>query len=77
MDRGSIAGRMFFMGVPAIIKMEVAPVSAMECDCGTNCPFLFAEAAIVCRVFDVITVTSSNSLYLMGSKAYFVISFIL
>ena len=31
MVRGSVAGRMFVMGVPAITKIDVAPVSAMAC----------------------------------------------
>ena len=71
MERGSLAGRTFVMGVPAITKMEVAPVSAMVCDGGTNLSSFWgmAEAAISCWVFDVTTVTLSISLVLMGYKA--------
>ena len=79
---GSVAGRMFFMGVPAITKIDVAPVSAMACVSenasvlGTPCrraeAMLQAEAMLLaCVVFDVITVASSllYTLHLMGSKA--------
>jgi len=74
---GSVAGRMFFMGVPAITKIDVAPVSAMACVSenasvlGTPCRR--AEATFLLRdVLDVMTVASSLScttLHCMGSKA--------
>ena len=80
--RGSVVGRMFFMGVPAITKIDVAPVSAMACVLanasvlGTPCrraeAMLRAEATFLLRdVFDVMTVASllSFTLHLMGSKA--------
>ena len=80
--RGSVAGWMFFMGVPAITKIDVAPVSAMACVSanasvlGTPCrraeAMLRAEATFLSReVFDVTTVASSLSftLNVMGSKA--------
>ena len=59
------------MGVPAITKMDVAPVSAMECDGGTVNVTLWGMAfvAIACCVFDAHTVTLSISLVLMGSNA--------
>jgi hypothetical protein len=82
MVRGSVAGRMFFMGVPAITKIDVAPVSAMACVSanvsvlGTPClraeAMLRAEATFLSReVFDIMTVASSLSLtlHLLGSKA--------
>ncbi len=72
-DSGFIAGRMLSMGVPAITKMDVAPVSAMECDGGTINVTLWgmADAAIAaCREIDAHAVTSSISLIVMGSKAY-------
>ena len=83
MVSGSVAGRMFFMGVPAITKIDVAPVSAMACVSenasvlGTPCrraeAMLRAEATFLFRdVFDVMTVASSLScttLHCMGSKA--------
>jgi hypothetical protein len=68
--RGSIVLRTFFMGVPAITKIDVAPVSAMACvsanvsALGTPCQraeaMLWAEALLLAReVFDVITVAPS------------------
>ena len=68
--RGSIVLRTFFMGVPAITKIDVAPVSAMACVSanasvlGTPCrraeAMLRAEALLLaCEVFDVIKVASS------------------
>jgi hypothetical protein len=80
--RGSIVERMFFMGVPAITKIDVAPVSAMACvlanasTLGTPCrraeAMLRAEALLLARdLFDVITIVSSLlfTLQLLGSKA--------
>ncbi len=80
--RGSIVERMFFMGVPAITKIDVAPVSAMACvsanasTLGTPCrraeAMLWAEALLLAHeVFDVITVALSLlfTLQLLGSKA--------
>ena len=64
MVSGSIVERTFFMGVPAITKIDVTPVSAMACvfandsTLGTSCHR--AEAMfLVHEVFDVITVYSS------------------
>ena len=76
MVSGSVAGRMFFMGVPAITKIDVAPVSAMACVLenvsivGTPCRR--AEAMFLVRdLFGVMTVASlmSCTLHVMGSKA--------
>ena len=75
MVRGSIALRMFFMGVPAITKIDVAPVSAMACvsenasTLGTPCrraeAMLRAEALLLAHdVFDIITVASSLLFFL-------------
>ena len=79
--RGAAVVRTLFMGVPAMTNMEVAPVSAMECDVGTvNSTALgMANAAFCCfgDKLDAATVISSIRLILMGSKAYCVISFIL
>jgi hypothetical protein len=82
MVRGSIVEWMFFMGVPAITKIDVAPVSAMACvsanasTLGTPCrraeAMLRAEALLLAReVFDVITVALPLlfTLQLLGSKA--------
>ena len=82
MVRGSVAGRMFFMGVPAITKIDVAPVSAMACVSenasilGTPCrraeAMLRAEAMFLSReVFDVMTVASplSFTVHVTGSEA--------
>jgi hypothetical protein len=80
--RGSIVEWMFFMGVPDITKIDVAPVSTMACvsanasTLGTPCrraeAMLRAEALLLARkVFDVITVASLLlfTLQLLGSKA--------
>ena len=79
MVSGSTAVQIFSMGVPAMTKMEVAPVSAMAWDGWTvNVTSRgMADAALCCvgDTFDATTVTLSISLLLMGSKAYFVISF--
>ena len=74
---GPIVERMFFMGgVPAITKIDVAPVSLMACvsenasTLGTPCRR--AEAMFLARdLFDVITVASSLlfTLVLLGSEA--------
>jgi hypothetical protein len=78
---GSTAGRMLFIGVPAITKWEVAPVSAMACDGGTvNVASRGrAEAATSVRFdeLDATTVSSSISLNLLGSEAYVEISFLI
>ena len=75
MVSGSIVERTFFMGVPAITKIDVAPVSAMACvsanvsTLGTPCRR--AEAMfLVHKVFDEITVALSLLLtvVLLGSK---------
>jgi hypothetical protein len=72
-----------FMGVPAITKIDVAPVSAMACVSenasilGTPCwraeAMLRAEATVLSRdVLDVMTVAlllSCTTLHCMGSKA--------
>ncbi len=80
--RGSVAGRMFFMGVPAITKIDVAPLSAKACVSenvsvlGTPCwrteAMLRAEATFLsCEIFDVMTVSSSLSftVHVTGSEA--------
>ena len=75
MVSGSIVERTFFMGVPAITKIDVAPVSAMACvsanvsTLGTPCRR--AEAMfLVHKVFDEITVAFSLlfTVVLLGSK---------
>ena len=63
MVRGSSAGQMLDMGVPAITKMDVAPVSAMACVSANastlGTPFRRAEAMSLGRdLFDIITVVS-------------------
>ncbi len=83
MERGSVAGHMLLMGMPAISNMDVAPMSAMEC--------LFANAIALGRprqsanaklcsldLFVVTTVVSLSVLVLivLGSKAYNEISFL-
>ena len=74
--KGSIVGQMFFMGVPAIMKIDVAPVSAMACvsanasTLGTPCRR--AETMFLARdLFNVITVALLLlfMLVLLGSKA--------
>ncbi len=83
MVRGSSAGRMLDMGVPAITKMDVAPVSAMTC-VSTNAsnlgtPFPRAEAMSLARdLFEVITVASLLlfPLILLRSKALVKISWL-
>ena len=60
----SIVEWTFFMGVPAIMKIDVAPVSAMACVSANvstlGTPYRRAEAMfLVHEVFDVITVASS------------------
>ena len=80
--RGSVAGWMFFMGVPAVTKIDVAPMSAMACVSanasilGTPClraeAMLQAKATFLSReVFNIMTVASplSFALHLLGSKA--------
>ena len=76
MVRGSIVEQMFFMGVPANTKIDVAPVSAMVCvsanasTLGTPCRR--AEAIFLMRdLFDMITVALLLlfTLVLLGSKA--------
>ena len=76
MVRGSIVEQMFFMEVPAITKIDVAPVSAMVCVSANastlGAPCRRAEAMFLARdLFDVITVASSLlfTLVLMGSEA--------
>ncbi len=76
MVRGSIAEQMLFMGVPAITKMDVAPVSAMACVLANvsavGLPFRRADAISLSRdLLDVITVASSLVItpFLLGSKA--------
>ncbi len=76
MARGSIVGWMFFMGVPAITKIDVAPVSAMACvsanasTLGTPCRRV--EAMFLAHdMFGVITVASLLlfTLVLLGYEA--------
>jgi hypothetical protein len=77
MVSGSIVDeRTFFMGVPAITKIDVAPVSAMACVSANvstlDTPCRSADAMfLVHEVFDVITVASSLlfTVVLLGSKA--------
>ena len=64
MVRGSSAGQMLDMGVPAITKMDVAPVLAIACVSANastlGMPFWRAEAISLGRdLFNVITVASS------------------
>jgi hypothetical protein len=83
MVRWSSAGWMLDMGVPAIMKMDVAPVLAMACvsvnvsTLGT--PFWRAEAMSLVRdLFNVITVASLLlfPLILLGSEALVKISWL-
>ena len=80
--RGSVAGRMFFMGVPVITKIDVAPMSAMACvsanasvlgiPCRRAEAMLRAEPTLLLHeVFDVMMVVSSLSftVHVTGSKA--------
>ena len=83
MVRGSSAGRVLDMGVPAITKMDVAPMLAMACvseNASTlSTPFWRAEAMSLVRdLFDVITVASLLlfPLILLGSKALVKISWL-
>ncbi len=81
MIRGAIVERMFFMGVPAITKMDVAPVSAMACVLANvsavGMAFRRADAISLSHdLLDVMTVASSLvfTLVLLGSKASVTIS---
>ena len=76
MVSGSSAGRMLDMGIPAITKMDVAPVLAMACVSANastlGMPFRRAEAMSLARdLFDVIAVALLLlfPLVLLGSKA--------
>jgi hypothetical protein len=76
MERGSIAGLMLLMGMPAIPNMEVAPVLAMECVLANAIalgrPRQSADAILCCLdLFDVTTVALLSVLVnVLGSKAY-------
>ncbi len=81
MIRGAIVERMFFMGVPATTKMDVAPVSAMACVLANvsavGMPFQRADAISLSRdLLDIMTVASLLvfMLVLLGSKASVTIS---
>ncbi len=81
MIRGAIVEQMFFMGVPAITKMDVAPVLAMACVLANvsavGMPFRRADAISLSRdLLDVMTVASLLvfTLVLLGSKASVTIS---
>ena len=76
MVRGSSAGRMLDMGVPAITKMDVAPVSATACVSANastlGTPFRRADTISLGRdLFNVITVALLLlfPFILLGSKA--------
>ena len=72
---------MLSIGVPAITKWEVAPVSAMACDGGTvNVTSRGRAAAATFARFDKLdatTVSSSIMLQLLGSEANVEISFLI
>ena len=83
MVRGSSAGRMLDMGVPAITKMDVAAVSAMACVSANastlSVPFRRAEAmSLACDLFDLITVALLLilPLVLLGSEPLIKISWL-
>ncbi len=65
---GWSAQRRFVMGVPFMMKIEVAPVSAMACDVAIVIALAHSKRCNVVEQFDAMTVALSSLIYNSAAK---------